>query len=82
MIGAVAIQFMSAAGGFYRVFDAFNSTVYNMNDATLTTQWDKHYGFLTAAYWLVPLIFVTGMIILLWAIAQRREYYTTGGIIG
>jgi len=65
--------------GYSKIMESFNSTIYSMEEETLITQWLKHYNAMNYLYWIVPGILVIGLIILMWAVYQRREYVTAGG---
>jgi hypothetical protein len=57
---------------------AFNSTIQNIGDQGLISQFNKHFNALNYYFWIIPAIFLIGGTILILLAMQEEDYYTGG----
>ena len=66
------------AGPFYDMMDSFDTTVADISEANLTSNWASMSSTIKLGFWVTSVLGVLGVMIWLYLKAQQREYVTSG----
>lgn len=78
-ITLIIVSFSLLAEGFYTLMDAFDEIVAEQDLSSLTSFWNTASNTMRAAYFLVAVMLVIGIMLYVYLNAQKREYVTAGG---